>query len=426
MKKLICIITTICLLLGGCSYGKDVDEQSFVIAVGIDKGESFPLRITFVFANPSGSGGGGGGGGSSGGSEGGGGGSGGSSGGSGGSGESSSPSPDIVTIEAPTTFSAARKLDAIKSKKINLTHTKLVVFSTDVAKEGIKNYVNGFASSRDFRPNTYVCITSGSAQEYFNSVKPSQEKYLEKYYDHIMQKVASDKVNESYLYYLYFNLTDSYSSSIVPLVGLSKNKLNNPAQSIHPHSDDFSYEARAGELLRDASNKAEILGCAVFRNDKLITTLGSFQTDLARLIGDEFYPKNYSIFYPSLSDFVTVRIIQQETVKIKSQIKNENAIIDVSVPISIEYVDAGKIENDQKKSDKFCAYLKKRLESSAKKLIDEFQTKYDCDFLGLGDSLKKHFSNLSQWNKFKWEEKYSDAQINISFDVTYADFEETN
>lgn len=411
-KRLICIITAACLLLGGCSYGKDVDEQSFVIAVGIDKGESFPLRITFVFANPSGSSGGGEG------EEG--------SGGGGGGSKSSSPSPDIVTIEAPTTFSAARKLDAIKSKKINLTHTKLVVFSTDVAKEGIKKYVNGFASSRDFRPNTYVCITSGSAQEYFNSVKPSQEKYLEKYYDHIMQKVASDKVNESYLYYLYFNLTDSYSSSIVPLVGLSENKLNNPAQSLHPHSDDFSYEARAGELLRDASNKAEILGCAVFRNDKLVTTLGSFQTDLARLIGNEFYPKNYSIFYPSASDFVTVRIIQQDAVKIRSKIKGTNAVINISVPISIEYVDAGKIENGSEKSDEFCAYLEKRINASAKELIYEFQTKYDCDFLGLGDSLKKHFPNLIAWNEFNWEEKYSDAQINVSFDVRYADFEETN
>jgi len=418
-KKLLCIIITICLFLSGCSYGKDVDEQSFVIAVGIDKGESFPLRVTFVFANPSGSGSGGGGS-----SEGGGG--GGSEGGGGGESKSSSSGPDIVTIEAPTTFSAARKLDAIKSKKINLTHTKLVVFSTDIAKEGIKKYVDGFASSRDFRPNTYVCITSTSAQEYFNSVKPSQEKYLEKYYDHIMQKVASDKVNESYLYYLYFNLTDTYSSSIVPLVGLSKNKLTNPAQSLHPHSDDFSYEARAGELLRDASNKAEILGCGVFRNDKLITTLGSFQTDLARLIGNEFYPKNYSIFYPSVSDFVTVRIIQQEKVNIKSEIKNDNAHIDIKVPIFIEYVDAGKIENDTLKSKEFCYYLKKRLDASTKKLIYDFQTIYDCDFLGLGDSLKKHFSNLSQWKKFNWEEKYSDAKINVSFDVTYADFEETN
>ena len=422
-KNLICIITLICLLLGGCSYGKDVDEQSFVIAVGIDKGESFPLRVTFVFANPSGSGSGGGG--SEGGGEsGGGGGSGGSDGG--GESKSSSSGPDIVTIEAPTTFSAARKLDAIKSKKINLTHTKLVVFSTDVAKEGIKRYVNGFASSRDFRPNTYVCITSTSAQEYFNSVKPSQEKYLEKYYDHIMQKVASDKVNESYLYYLYFNLTDTYSSSIVPLVGLSKNKLTGPAQSLHPHSDDFSYEARAGELLRDSSNKAEILGCGVFRNDKLITTLGSFQTDLARLIGNEFYPKNYSIFYPEVSDFVTVRIIQQEKVNIKSEIKNDNAHITIDVPIFIEYVDAGEIENDSKKSRDFCNYLKMRLDASTKKLIYDFQTMYDCDFLGLGDSLKKHFSNLSQWKNFNWEEKYSDAKINVSFRVTYADFEETN
>lgn len=418
MKKLFCLILVLSFLLNGCGYGEDVDEQSFVIAVGIDKGESFPLRISFLFANPSG----GGSGESSGGEE--------SSSGGGGGGEekkqSSSPSPDIVTIEAPTIFSGARKLDAIKSKKINLTHTKLVVFSDEIARSGIKKYVEGFASSRDFRPNTYVCISSGEAQKYLENVKPSQEKYIEKYYDHIMEKVASDKVNEAYLYYLYFNLSDKYSSSIVPLVGISKNNLKNTNSSLHTEGDDFSYEARAGELLRKASNKAEILGCGVFRNDKLVTTLGSFQTDLARLIGNEFYPKNYSIRYNDESDFTTIRIIQQRKAKISSSIRENKAYIDIYVPISIEYIDAPRLESSSKESEKFCRYLSKRLDNAAKKLVEDFQREYDCDFLGLGDSLKKHFPNLHSWEKFNWEKSFSKAEIKVSFDVLYADFEETN
>lgn len=411
MKRISALLSILVLLFSGCSYGEDVDAQSFVIAVGVDKGKSFPLKVTFVFANPEGSSGGGG-----------------ESDGGGGGGEekSSSGASDIVTVEAPTTFSAVRKLDSIKSKKINLTHTKIVVLSDEIAKEGIKTFLSGFASSRDFRPNTYVCVSNGDAQKYLDSVKPSQEAFIEKYYDHIMRKFASDKVNDSYLYYLFFNVTQSFSGSLVPLVGVNKNKLDDPQIMPMEGKDDFSYEARAGEIIRDAKNKAEILGSAIMKNDKMIGTLGSFQTDLSRIICNEYYPRNYSIEYPQSPNFVTVRLFQQTSPEINTKIKNGSTIFDISIPLSIEYIDSGKIENDTIKSAEFCRYLEKRLNEETKKLIDDAQHKYESDFLGLGNYLKRHFIDVDAWENFKWEEKYKSAKINVSFKILYADFEETN
>lgn len=408
MKKLTSVLLSLCIILGGCGYGTNVENQAFVVAIGVDKGESYPLKTTFIFANP--------GGGSSG-------------GGGGGGGEEKSPStpkPDVVTVEAPTVFSAIRKLDAIKSKAINMSHVKIVIFSDKVAKEGVKDYLSGFASSRDFRPNTYVCVSQGDANEYLKSVKPSQETFIEKYFDNIMHKIAADKVNEAYLYYLYFNVSEDFSGSLVPLAGVNKNKMDNPSPEIHPESDDFAYEARAGEILRDADNPAEMLGCAIFKNDKMIGTLGSFQTDLARIICDEYYPRNYSIEYPGKSDFVTIRLIQQKSPDVKGEIKDGNAFIHINVPVSIEYVDAGKIENNKKKSDQFLKHLEDTLNKHAEKLIATSQTEYNCDFLGLGESLKHHFFDIEAWKKWNWESKYPSAKISVSFDVAYADFEEAN
>lgn len=404
MKKLTILLLCIALLLGGCGYGLDVDRQSFVVAVGVDKGEVFPLRITFVFANPSTS--------------------------SGGENseqkESNSKSSDIITVEAPTIFSATRKLDAIKSKTINLSHTKVVVFSEEIAKGGVKKFLTGFASSRDFRPNTYVCIAKGSTQKYLSSVKPSQESNIDKYYDNIMRKVASDKVNEAYLYYLYFNVMESFSGSLVPLVGVNKNELSKSDIEIKPQDDDLSYEARAGEILRDAKNPAEILGGAVFKNDKMLGTLGSFETDLVRIICDEYYPKNYSIYYPDFKDFVTVRLIQQTSPSVKTKIKNGNAQIKISVPVSIEYVYAGDIESNKEKSDEFCKFLAEALSREAKKLIKKTQKEFGADILGLGEPLKRHFLDEKDLESFKWEQKYPTAQIEADFKVLYADFEEAN
>jgi len=402
MKKLSIIIFVFSLLMNGCSYSIDVENQAFVVAIGIDKGDTFPLKATFIFANPSGSEGGG---------------------------EEKSPSkpkPDSVTIEAPTVYSAVRKLDSIKSKTINLSHIKIVVFSEEIAKDGVKDYLTAFASSRDFRPNTYVCISKGNAGEYLKAVKPSQEIFIEKYYDNIMRKVAADKVNEAYLYYLYFNVSQSFSGSLVPLVALNKNNTDTPPDSTASDGDDFDYEARAGDILRDAENPAEILGSAIMKNDKMVGTLGSFKTDLARIICDEYYPRNYSINYPEKSDFLTIRVIQQEHPEIKTEIVNQNAKIKIYIPISIEYVDAGKIENNITKSKEFCDYLRQKLNQKAEELVYDSQVIYDADILGLGDSLKRHFPDMKAWEKWNWKEKFSTAQIEVSFDVEYADFEEAN
>ncbi len=397
MKKLWMLLAFV-IFLGGCGYGTDVENQAFVVAVGIDKGKSFPVKATFVFADPSG------------GSE----------------NKPSSPKPDILSVEAPTVFSAIRKIDSIKSKTINMSHVKVVVFSDSVAKEGIKEFLSGFASSRDFRPNTYVCVSQGDADEYLKAVKPAQETFIEKYYDNIMRKVAHDKVNEAYLYYLYFNVMEDFSGSLVPLVGINPNKMDNPSHAVLPDSDDFSYEAKAGEILRDGENPTEVLGCAVFSNDKMIDTLGSFKTDVTRIISGEYYPRNYSISYPDKKSFVTVRLIQQKRPVIKGNIKNGVAYINVEVPLSIEYVDAEQIENNKEKSAQFRVFLEEKLNSEAKRLITDAQTKYKSDILSLGESLKHEFYDVASWKKFDWKKHFPNAQINVSFKVLYTDFEEAN
>ena len=402
MKRVLSFVIFTCLCLCSCGYGIDVENQAFVIAVGLDKGESFPLKVSFVFANPGGTGSA--------------------------QGESpSTPKPDIVTVEAPTVFSAVRKLDSIKSKAINLSHTKVVVFSQDKAKDGIKEYLSGFASSRDFRPNTYVCVSECEAEKYLRSVKPVHETFIEKYFDNIMQKVTQDKVSEAYLYYLYYNMTEDYSGSLVPLVGVNKNDLSaeNISASKNTH-DDFTYEVRAGEILRKGKNPAEVLGSAVFKNDKMITKLGSFHTDLARIICNEFYPRIYSISYPGKADFVTFRMSQNQRTEVNSLIVDNNAKINIKIPVSIEYIDAGKIESQTNDSEKFSGHLERTLNKEASSLIRNFQLTHGCDLLGLGDSLKKHFPDMKSWKNFNWEEKYPRADISVNFDVIYADFEEAN
>ena len=403
MKKLCIFLIVLAVTASGCSYANDIDEQAFIIAVGVDKGVKESLSVTFLFSTPSPSQGGGEGGGESGGDN---------------------KNKDMITIEAPTIFSAARRLNAIKSKKINLTHTKLIVFSEKLAKEGIKDYVLGLVSSRDFRPTTYICVSKGKTEKYLKSIKPTQDTFIEKYIDHIMSKTVSDKVGEAYLYYLYFNLLENYSSSMVPLVGVNDNKLPDDSEKSTYITDDLDYSKKAGSIPRKSDNKAEVSGYAIFKNDRMVTTLGEFSSTLAKLICNEYYDENFSFYYPHVENYVTVTIRQKEPPVVKTKIKKGNAVVKINVPIEIKYVDPHALNHSDLSSLSFQDFLEKKLNKKAKSLIKKMQQTYNCDILGIGDHLKKHFLTVKQWENFKWKNKYNSADISVSFKITEADYEE--
>ena len=254
------------------------------------------------------------------------------------------------------------------------------------------------------------------------SVKPKQEAFVEKYYDHMMRKVVTDSVNEAYLYYLYFNMEDKNCASIVPLVG--KNEGEFPDEKTEEIvCDDFAINEYAGQIAEKAENKAEITGSAIFNSERMIGKIGSLYTDIARLIGSEFYPVNYSFINPVTNEYVTVKLLQNTKPTIKTDINGEKVSVKIKITLNVEYVDPAGIEKKED-SDRFLNYMCKQLENKAMELIDYSKQGEGADFLGVGEIARKHFTDLDSWQNFNWHEKYKKAEIGVDFEVKSIDFEE--
>ncbi len=397
MKKFVLIITLFALILSGCSYGSNVDEQAFVIAIGLDKGSEYNYRTTFVFGEPA---------------------QGGESGKS-----KKSNSSDIVTLEAPSLYSAVRRLNSLKSKKINITQTKIIVLSDKLAKDGVGDIINTLSSSRNFRPNTLLCVSSGESQKYLQSVSPKQESFVEKYYDHMMKKVASDSVNESYLFYLYFNTVDNSFGSFIPLVGVNEDKLKSSPTAPYL-ADDFSVNDFAGDIIKESESDAQIGGCAVFKGDKLVAKLGSLYSDISHMLCDEFTPGDYSFRDPQSGKYITIRLLQDKKTQTNTSFSNGNIKIKKEVFLNVLYVDPAGIITTTEKSDEFLDYIEKELEKKTKSLIDKSQAEYKSDFIGLGESAKRLFIDVKSWEEFNWAEKYPTSEIDVSFNILSTDFDE--
>lgn len=379
-----CAAVCLCaaVLFSGCGYAQDADAQVFCAAIGIDKGENMPLKLTFMFENPP------------------------EGDGDAPAAQSDESAADLITLEAPSIYSAVRRMNAVKSKKINLSHTKMLVFSKEIAEEGIGEIIRGTVSAREFRPNTFVTVSRDGAGEYLHAIKPRGEAFTDKYFDGIMRKVVTDGVNEAYLYYLYFNMLEEGTGSIVPLVGVNAGGEN--TASAQKHTDDTTLDDYAGSIAQSAAGGAEIAGSALLAGDKLAGYMNSADTTVARMICNEYYPDSYTLTDPNGSGDVTVRIFQNKRTKIDAEIKNGKAVYTVKIAPDFEYVTPAPVDGDR-----FLSYVCAQIQARAEKTINETRRQYGCDFFGICEKAKKCFADLAAWQAFAREHPFSEAEINV-------------
>ncbi len=149
----------LCFTLCGCYDASEVEERGYIVALGIDKGDAKKYKYTFQISNPLGSGG---------------------SIGTNDKGENKTV--DNIVIEADNFYIAEDKLKSILSKKADMSHLKLLVYSVETARDDSITHSEMLLYEREVRPGTNLCLTE-NASEFLLSVKPTLEESTVRYYE---------------------------------------------------------------------------------------------------------------------------------------------------------------------------------------------------------------------------------------------------
>lgn len=399
MKKILLLITAVVLVTSGCKYSSEPDEKAFVTAIGIDKGEKFNLRFTFVFASPSKD----------------------DSESGGGEGD------ETIVVEAPSLYSAIEDINSFKSKKIELTHAQTVVFSEELASEGLKDYIYMLVRSNDFRPNIYLCIADKSSMDFLENVKPTQTHHLEKYFQYIFEKWSHSSYGEMYLYDVYFDLLSENKASILPYCAINDSELNEeePSESESeedgqylPYTDDFAVNIVAGDNVRKHENPAEIQGGAVLKDGVFQVLLGKEETMTAQMIADGFPDSYLTVSNPtSAESMITVYLSQGKKAKISVKAE-ENPKISIFIDIEGDFISVGYDDSFVKNPKAFEEYLEEKMENEIMNLMKKSTDELDSDICGFSEKAKKCFSTVKDWKAYDWEEKYKNAEFDVNVNVT--------
>ena len=431
-------------LCSGCYSGQEPNEIAYVVGLGIDKGTEMEYNITIQFAKPTQI--------------------------SGGASQEGGKGGDIIeniTVEAPTIYSAIDIANQVISKDFSLSHTKIIVFSEEVAKEGIEPVLETLIRNEEIRPDAYIVVSVVGAKNYLNEVNPVIEVNPAIYYQLLFEGNKNSSIVKSIAETFYFSKDGSLSNNVLPLTGVIKSEdkssdsgnsgsseggqggseegsgqesgsgsqqtpspesgdtMTDPIiqNNIPQNTDAFEYKMKsykAGEVSISEANKGEVSGMGIFKNNKLIAYAGSTECKLYNLLKGEF-ENGYLSFYSEENGETPVTVHVQQTKKPKIEVDISQDVPKVKCSLYLQ----GSIGNlnDKYHNEENIDKLKQNIEISIKDAVNDFLYKtsreYDSDIVGIGEKVRYKFLTYWDLQDYNWEEQYSKCEFETEVEFKF-------
>lgn len=348
-----------------------IDNLVFVVAIGIDVGENSKLKVSFQFSNSSSIAA---------------------------SGSTEEDALIITSVEANSISSAINDLNSYLGKKLNLSHCKLIIFSAELASLGISDEIYALTNHIEIRPSSNIIISKCDAEVYIKNSKPNMEKLITKYYEFFPN-------SSKYTGYLYDATIDCFFNNL--------------------YSDIGEPYAMLGELIDSDSNisakrKAQNLGLAVFKKDRLIGELSPIETLAFGIIQNKVDSFFITVEDPRDSDkTIDLSIACDKNLKIDVDIINDTPYIKVDCKFK-GFIDS--MSNDMEALDtKFIEDISNSANRYLENVISEFLYKtsreFDSDINNFGKKVLSKFLTLDDFHNFNWKNHYKNSFFKVSIDV---------
>ncbi|WP_183187513.1 Ger(x)C family spore germination protein [Brevibacillus panacihumi] len=275
LRRYLYLVVLIAMLItSGCSNAKPLN----VTAIGVDKGKKGVVVHTLIavpgkFSSIAPGGGGG----------------------------STSQNPNYILSEEGTSIAdALYKMKRKSARSLNFGHTRVLLFSDELAKEGLDHFLDIFIRREEFQINLWVLTTKGSTKKILQ-VKPEVPESLTDYLVDALSQTGSDtmEILPIFLYEFF-----SY--------------LNEPGKS--PYT--LEIDSQKG------GNKLEFKDLVLFRKGKMVGYLNPEETKYLNLISGRRL-KSTSITVKDRSYVVL-------TYKSKNKVSEEGIQLDFNFQIEVD------------------------------------------------------------------------------------------
>jgi len=370
------------LLLSGCSRSSQVENQAYVLVMGLDRLEDGKLQLSARIPRISG----------------------GASDASGGQSEGGNYTQ--LSIAAEDFETALEKLNWAVPRDLNLSHMKLIVISRRLAEEAdCRNLIENIAQTERLFTSTRVVVCEGEAEAFVKAIEPvigtRISTDVDALFDHY---TSSGYVPSSSLADLYYQTESVYSDPMITYAILDEQNKTEESKN------ERAAAAVLSESIEEISSdyKSEIpnryLGAAVFSEGSLCGVLDGTQTIIANLLRNDVDAFRYKYDDQSLG------VVPSRQAFVHVETMDEGAVIRIDAKLSISA--------QEERPDE--ARLRAMLEKEITSTIHAAQP-MGAEPFGFAEKAAANFRTLDEWIEYNWPEKFMDAEIQVELSFAFSD-----
>ena len=393
--KALTILLLAALLLSGCNGSKETDEVAYIIGVGLDKAEDRKIKVTFQVAIPHTLGS-----------------------------EKGLEDPQAaarqVTYTAPNLAEAYNLADIQLSRSSNTSHTKMVVFGSELAKDGVGDFMASFLRYREYRGTVYILtVKDGTAEDFIRNIRSSLELLPSKYVEGVMLiGKETGYYPTSYIHTFYTRLTGKSAAPYTALVAVNPmTGRDRPEGILLP--GEIAKEYTAGNIPTQGKViPVNFAGTALFREDKMVGTLTTEETRMLQILLGHLKRAFQPMVDPLAPDKpMNVRIRLREKPKIDAALRDGRYQFHVAVHLEgeITSIPSGINYENSESRKQIEDYLSKLIQAELMKVLAKTQ-QLQSDVVGFGYYARHLYGSYPQWQKARehWIEDYSQAEITVT------------
>ena len=390
IKIFIIILIIIFFISFSYSYkALNIENLAFVVALGIDTSDSKEIKVTFQFVNPPST--------------------------SEGSNQESKVFQD--TIDCNSIPNAINIMNSYLARKIDLSHCRNIVFSEEIAKSGISNFIYTLMNDVQVRPTSNIIVTTCTANEYIKNSKPSLETSITRYYDifpnsgHYTGYVSNASIGN------FYNALVCNSCEPYTILGGVSSAAEIGSQSTVSSDSDIKSGSSPISGLRSTEN----IGMAAFKHDKLIGELDAIETVCFHILKNNI--NSFIISVPSPEDNtskIDLLVTPKGSTKINVDIVNGSPYIKIdgafnakvySMDENASYLNPDVLASLSNTCNR---YLEDVLLSYLYKTSVEFKS----DISGIGKYALSNFSTNTEFKNYNWVDNYVNSTFKVTVNTT--------
>lgn len=390
IKLFIIVLILVLLVAFSSSYrALNIDNLAFAVALGIDTSETKGLKVTFQFVNPPSTS------------------------------EGSNQEANIFedTVEATSIPNAINIMNSYLARKIDLSHCRSIVFSEDVAKNGISDHVYTLMNDVQVRPTSNIITTTCTAYEYIKNSIPSLETSITRYYDIFPSSGKyTGYVSDATIGNFYNSLLCNTCEPHTILGGVSSTSSTNSQSTVSTDSN-----IKSGSSPISGMRSAESIGIVAFKHDKLVGELDAIETICFHILKNNI--NSFIITVPSPKDNtlkIDLLVTPKGTCKTKVNIVNGSPYVKINGSFNAKIYSMDEKDNYLEPgilttlSNNCNTYLENILLNYLYKTSVEFKS----DISGIGKYALSNFYTTDEFKDYNWMDNYMNSTFKVTIDTT--------